>query len=159
MTDIVCPACDHPAHDELGCTVDGCVCEHAAAAPLTGIEVRSASEPSRVCVTLPQFGGNGGLVEVNGLDMTDALRGITIDHQIDKITTVTLELGAIAVEGEVEGEVRLFMPPEVRAALVALGWTPPLNARPAESPAERSARSATPGNTRSDGSGDPGAAT
>lgn len=33
LADPVCPACDHPAHDEHGCRDLVCVCEHATIPP------------------------------------------------------------------------------------------------------------------------------
>lgn len=61
-------------------------------------------------------------VQVNGT----VLHGVTalrVEGAVDRVPSLVLELPLWEVE--VEGGVEVEVPPETRAALVLLGWTPP----------------------------------
>ncbi|GAQ61904.1 hypothetical protein [Streptomyces scabiei] len=65
----------------------------------------------------------GGTVEVNGHDISDAVRGFTLTGEAGHMPRLGLDLRLFT--GEVEGEVQVHIPDETAATLVALGWTPP----------------------------------
>lgn len=69
-------------------------------------------------------GPNGGTVEINGRDISDSIRGVTVQHSIGHHPQLTLDVRVHV--SEVEGEaVVVLLPESTAAALVALGWTPP----------------------------------
>lgn len=91
------------------------------------------------------LGRVGGTVLVDGVDVSRALAGISVEASADKPHVVTLRLSVDRVD--VTGEATAVVPRETRDALVALGWTPPAELEPAE-PADEP--------TDGDGTGDDG---
>lgn len=85
------------------------------------------------------LGRVGGTVLVDGVDISQALTGITLKASADEPHEVTLRLAMDRVDATVEAAATV--PRETRDALVALGWTPPAELEPAEptDPAEQGA--------------------
>ena len=67
----------------------------------------------------------GGTVEVGGHDISNAVRGFTLTSEVGRMPGILLDLLVFTGEAEVEGDVKVHVPHETAAALVALGWTPP----------------------------------
>ena len=67
---------------------------------------------------------SGGKVEINGLDVSAAVAGLTVNAHVGEPTTVLIRLPAAAVT--MDGEARVKLAPMVREMLVAAGWTPPV---------------------------------
>lgn len=68
--------------------------------------------------------GFRGAVEVDGVDLSDGIRGLTVRLGAGQLPQVELDL--IIVDLELEGDdSRLIIPEATRAALIALGWTAP----------------------------------
>lgn len=68
--------------------------------------------------------GFRGRLEIDGVDLSDAVRAVTVRHEVDNLPTVTVELCLFT--GDVNGsEAIAHLPDETRDALIALGWTPP----------------------------------
>lgn len=66
----------------------------------------------------------GDRIEINGHDITTAVRRMTLAAEVGELTTLTLDLGA--TQGVVfDGEVNVHLAEAARNALLALGWTPP----------------------------------
>jgi hypothetical protein len=78
-----------------------------------------------VNLTLPAVATHPGAhIQIGGVDLTKAVRAITIHGGIDEITTVTLDL--IVLDGtRIDTEARVLIPADTEAALHALGWAPP----------------------------------
>lgn len=63
-------------------------------------------------------------IEINGHDITTAVRRVTLAAEVGELTTLTLDLGA--TKGVVfDGKVNVHLDEAARYALLALGWTPP----------------------------------
>lgn len=61
-------------------------------------------------------------VRVNGVDISRSVSSYHVRHGLGEVPTVELELiGAATVEGPARVEIQ----PELRTALIALGWTAP----------------------------------
>ena len=71
------------------------------------------------------LGASGtGKVLVDGQDVSNAIRGVTIRAAVGEMTTA--ELDVIAPAGiTFDGPARITITPEVRAIMLAAGWTPP----------------------------------
>jgi hypothetical protein len=68
--------------------------------------------------------GPAGSLVVDGRDLSNLARGFTLAFpDADHLPVLTVDL--FLDEHEVAGEVTVAVPDETRAALVALGWTPP----------------------------------
>ena len=59
----------------------------------------------------------GYLVELDGHDVSNALRGLTLEINAGDMPTATLRV--------VAEEVRAYLPDATKELLVRLGWTPP----------------------------------
>ncbi|MEU6709989.1 hypothetical protein ABZ897_00805 [Nonomuraea sp. NPDC046802] len=72
-------------------------------------------------------------VELDGHDLSRALRGITIRCEAGHRPSVDLDLKVDAIEvtqlAVRDPQILLAMPDEAKAALIALGWTPPTGDR------------------------------
>lgn len=80
----------------------------------------------RAALAIPAVPGKGGTTSIiiDGADLTNACRALTLRSQVGHITTLTLDL--LLLEGiEVDGETITVIPTATRDALIALGWTPP----------------------------------
>ncbi len=70
------------------------------------------------------LGRVGGTVLVDGVDVSRALAGISVEASADKPHVVTLRLSVDRVD-VAGGEAAVSVSRETRDVLVALGWTPP----------------------------------
>jgi len=66
---------------------------------------------------------NNGRVILNGLDVSTAIAGVTVNAQVGEMTSVLLRLPAAAVT--MDGVAKVKLAPQIREILVAAGWTPP----------------------------------
>lgn len=64
-----------------------------------------------------------GLLEVGGADITRATR--SVDIHVDAVDIPQVTVGLVVIEAEFDGRATIRLPDETRAALIALGWTPP----------------------------------
>lgn len=64
-----------------------------------------------------------GLVELDGVDVSMAVGGLTVNANVGDVTSVLIRLPAAAVT--MDGVARVKLAPQVRELLVAAGWTPP----------------------------------
>lgn len=74
--------------------------------------------------------GEPGLatIEIDGQDVSDAIRGFTLTSQVGNRHQLTLDL--LIDTGEADGEVQAHIPDATAALLRSLGWTPPDDRRP-----------------------------
>jgi hypothetical protein len=77
----------------------------------------------RLKVTNPGAFGHQTVVELDGLDVSGALRGFDLNVSVSDLNTARLFLSAPAFE--VEGEYRVALDEDSQALLKRLGWTPP----------------------------------
>lgn len=63
-------------------------------------------------------------VQLDGVDITHALRGVTLRLGVGSLPVAELDAAVYDVDTVAEGAV-VHVPEATRAALVALGWTPP----------------------------------
>ncbi|WP_030387060.1 hypothetical protein [Streptomyces sp. NRRL S-241] len=71
---------------------------------------------------------SGGRAEINGHDVSRAVRGIELTQEVGSPPRLTLDLALDQVT--VEGVAVLVMAPRVEQLLEAFGWTRPSAARP-----------------------------
>ena len=64
------------------------------------------------------------LVEIDGHNITKAVRNIVLIAGANELTTLHVDL-VVREDVTVTGEVTVTIPEQTRAALIALGWTPP----------------------------------
>lgn len=76
--------------------------------------------------------GDPGLatIEIDGQDVSDAIRGFTLTGAVDERHQLTLDL--LLDTAGVEGEVQARIPAATAGLLVALGWTPPDDGQPVD---------------------------
>lgn len=67
--------------------------------------------------------GRGGVIEVDGHNVTNATLGLALKADGSGRRELTLNL--LVHETAVDGEMKVNVPQETAEALVALGWTPP----------------------------------
>lgn len=68
--------------------------------------------------------GHSCTVELDGRDISEAVRGLDVSAAVHDATSITLRL--VVLDGVVvEGETRVLLPKATVEALCALGWTPP----------------------------------
>jgi hypothetical protein len=70
-----------------------------------------------------------GTVEVDGHDISDAVRGFTLSGEVGHRPRLGLELCVYTSEADGD-DVQVHIPDDTAAALVALGWTPPDDGQP-----------------------------
>lgn len=63
-------------------------------------------------------------VRLDDVDITHALRGVTLKVEAGSLPVAELDAVLFDVDTVAEGAI-IHVPDETRAALVALGWTPP----------------------------------
>lgn len=71
-------------------------------------------------------------VEVNGHDVSSAVRTVDLRFEAGNVPQVDLELAVVEVQEFASEEAELLIPSDVHDALVALGWTPPPDKSPEE---------------------------
>lgn len=69
-------------------------------------------------------GATGGTVMLDGEDISDGVRGLTLEAAVGEVTRVTLDI-PVVVTSEAADNVEVFMPDQTRDLLIKLGWTPP----------------------------------
>lgn len=79
-----------------------------------------SDQPKRIRLTM---GAGRGCLEVGGVDLSNSARAVDLHFKAGGLPEVTVVLSVL--EGEIEGEASVRLPEETRAALIALGWTPP----------------------------------
>lgn len=67
----------------------------------------------------------GGTVEIDGHDITKAVRSVTVSAAAGEPSVMTLEM-AVWEAAEIDGEVTVEVPDAVRDALLKVGWTAPV---------------------------------
>ena len=72
-----------------------------------------------------KLGLTDGRVEIDGQRLT-GVTGISLDATVDSTPRLTVDLNLHQVD--IEGDMAVTVPEKTRAALVALGWTPPAEA-------------------------------
>jgi hypothetical protein len=72
---------------------------------------------------VPKIAGYHDVVEVDGQDVANGLRGYTLRSKAGHMPTLELDLRVF--DTEVDGEARVVVPAGTREALIKLGWTPP----------------------------------
>lgn len=78
--------------------------------------------PRHARISLDALGA--GTVEVDGHDISDAVRGFTLSGKVGHRPRLDLELCVYTSEAS-SGDVQVHIPDDTAATLVALGWTPP----------------------------------
>lgn len=108
------------------------------ARPAAGVESADPSEPStywtdsadpeRNCSPMSkvkiQLNGKRGTVIVDGHDVSAAVASVAINA--DALSGHHVELRLATLDTEVDGEPSVGIPQRTHDALVALGWTPPV---------------------------------
>lgn len=74
-------------------------------------------------VELNLKGDGRGSITIDGVDWSNAIRGIELSSEVGDTTTMTVHLTAPTVDGE--WDARLRLPAAVQELLIKLGWTPP----------------------------------
>lgn len=72
----------------------------------------------------------GGQVEIDGHDISDTVRGLTLKAGVGRVPQLVLDLRIHT--GEAEAEAVVHVPADTAAALVELGWTPPDDGQPVD---------------------------
>lgn len=85
-----------------------------------------ADHAARISLTDP----GRATVEIDGQDVSDAVRGFTLDGKAGHRHQLVLDL--LVDVGEVSGKAHVHIPPATAALLVDLGWTPPDDGQPVD---------------------------
>lgn len=86
------------------------------------------AEPRTASISLDALGM--GTVKVDGHDISDSVRGLTLSARAGHVSSLVLDLRVDA--DEFSGEAHVYIPAETAATLVALGWTPPDDDQPVD---------------------------
>ncbi|MFG2899536.1 hypothetical protein ACGFZH_20945 [Streptomyces zaomyceticus] len=81
------------------------------------------SDPRSVQIALD--GSGHGTIKINDVDISRAVRGLTLRAEADELPVIELELLVFDVSTHAE-VTRVYIPEETEAALIALGWDPPV---------------------------------
>lgn len=65
------------------------------------------------------------VVEIDGIDIGRGVNAVSIDMAPGVLPQITLSLVVYETEVEADADVQVVMTAGARAALIALGWTPP----------------------------------
>lgn len=68
-------------------------------------------------------------VELNGQDVSGALRGLNVNIRAGEIPSVTMNVLVEKTEGDFP-EADLYIPEATRQLLIQFGWTPPVEEAP-----------------------------
>ena len=68
--------------------------------------------------------GPSGTLELDGVDISNALSGFAVQQRAGHLAKVTLEPLVVEYTGH-HGEALVHIAPEARDLLISLGWTPP----------------------------------
>ncbi|MFI6251506.1 hypothetical protein [Streptomyces sp. NPDC051016] len=80
-------------------------------------------QPRSLRISTPKDRG-GHLVELDGVDISNALLGLSLNVRAGDMPTVVLDVVAKKIPAELD-EVRAYLPDATKDLLVRLGWTPP----------------------------------
>ncbi|RSS51378.1 hypothetical protein [Streptomyces sp. WAC01280] len=80
-------------------------------------------EPRSAQITLD--GSGHGTIKINDVDISRAVRGLTLRAEVDELPVIELELLVFDVSTHVEAA-RFYVPKETEAVLIAMGWDPPV---------------------------------
>lgn len=83
----------------------------------------SADQPRTLRISTPTDRG-GQVVELDGVDVSRALLGLTLYLRGGEMPTAFLDVVAEEIPTELD-EVRAYLPEATKDLLVRLGWTPP----------------------------------
>ena len=72
--------------------------------------------------------GFDSTIELDGTDLSHAVRRIDVSAQPGNLTQVTLDLGVVEVQRLDAEKADVLIPDDAKDALIALGWTPPQEA-------------------------------
>lgn len=86
------------------------------------------AEPRTARISLDATGG--GKIEIDGHDVTNTVRGLTLTAGAGCIPQLVLDLAIHT--GEIDGEADVHIPADTAATLVDLGWTPPDDGQPVD---------------------------
>jgi hypothetical protein len=79
---------------------------------------------AKLHVELPDKGGPA-VIEIDGVDIANGVAGLCLtDDAYTRSPVLELTLATFS-EIDADGDVRILIPNATRAALIALGWTPP----------------------------------
>jgi hypothetical protein len=74
-------------------------------------------------VRIHQAGINRATVEIDGTDIAPAVRGLTVNLQLDEAPRIELDL--VVMPFEYDGPADIYVAPASRDLLINAGWTPP----------------------------------
>jgi hypothetical protein len=83
----------------------------------------SERQPRTLRISTPTDRG-GHVVEVDGVDISRALLGLTLYVRAGDMPTAVLDVVAEEIPTELD-DVRAYLPEATKDLLVRLGWTPP----------------------------------
>lgn len=83
----------------------------------------SSSQPRTLRISTPTDRG-GQVVELDGVDISRSLIGLSLNIRAGDMPSVVLDVIAEEVPTEL-AEVHAYLPDATRELLVRLGWTPP----------------------------------
>lgn len=81
---------------------------------------------SQVNLSIPEHGASNAVLEVDGVNVASAVRGVEVRAALGRYTEVALDLAATSVV--VNGEACLYLSARVAAVLAHYGWNPPAGA-------------------------------
>jgi hypothetical protein len=82
----------------------------------------SLSQPVKASISV-DGSGLGSLI-LAGIDCSNAVRGFCITSVVGDVPKLEITLNMAEIDTS-WGDVKVILPQETRAALIALGWTPP----------------------------------
>jgi len=83
----------------------------------------SANQPRTLRISTPKDRG-GQVVELDGVDISRSLIGLSLNVRAGDMPSVVLDVIAEEIPTELD-EVRAYLPDATKDLLVRLGWTPP----------------------------------
>jgi hypothetical protein len=88
----------------------------------------SSRQPRTLRISTPTDRG-GQVVEVDGVDISRALIGLSLNIRAGDMPSVVLDVIVEEVPTQLD-EVRAYLPDATKELLVRLGWTPPVEEAP-----------------------------
>lgn len=79
---------------------------------------------SRLEIVTKGPSGDGAVVRLDGTEIQNALRGLSLDMEVGEITTARLDVLVVDTT-DFDGDVSAHIPEAARELLIKLGWTPP----------------------------------
>ncbi|MCU1612610.1 MAG: hypothetical protein JWO98_150 [Frankiales bacterium] len=87
---------------------------------------------NRHTVRITANGPHATEVSIDGTDIRNALTGLTLRMGVGDIPRMTVDLLLLDVTELQDAEAQVLIPDATVEALVALGWTPPVDPAPAD---------------------------